>query len=179
MNQLLTYLDGVESREGIYVVGASSRPELIDPAILRPGRLDKILLCDFPNKEERFNILKLYYNKAHNNKDIEVDDMIDNTLNEIAENSNTQYYTGADLQSLIYNSFLLAVKRNIEIGLNEAPIILPKDLTQAYKEFKRSLSDKDIQFHNEVKKKFVYRTISTLDDNTKYMNENKLKTTFY
>ena len=50
VNQLLTQLDGVEGLEGVYILGASSRPDLIDPALLRPGRLDKSLYCGMPDE---------------------------------------------------------------------------------------------------------------------------------
>ena len=50
VNQLLTHLDGIEGREGVAVVAASSRPDLLDPALLRPGRLDKALLCPLPDE---------------------------------------------------------------------------------------------------------------------------------
>jgi ATP-dependent 26S proteasome regulatory subunit len=59
VNQLLTQLDGVEGRTGVYVLAASSRPDLIDPALLRPGRLDKSLYCGFPDRNERFSILQV------------------------------------------------------------------------------------------------------------------------
>lgn len=50
VNQLLTQLDGVEGLDGVYVLAATSRPDLIDPALLRPGRLDKCLYCGIPTK---------------------------------------------------------------------------------------------------------------------------------
>ncbi len=50
MNQLLTQLDGVEVLEGVYILAASSRPDLIDPALLRPGRIDMKICCDIPNE---------------------------------------------------------------------------------------------------------------------------------
>ena len=50
MNQLLTQLDGVESLRGVSVMAATSRPDLIDPALLRPGRLDRTVLCPLPDK---------------------------------------------------------------------------------------------------------------------------------
>jgi peroxin-1 len=53
VNQLLTQLDGVEALTGVYVLAATSRPDLIDPALLRPGRLDKLLYCGMPSLEER------------------------------------------------------------------------------------------------------------------------------
>lgn len=58
VNQLLTFLDGVEGRDGVYVLGATSRPDLIDSALLRPGRLDRQLYCGFPDEAEREDILR-------------------------------------------------------------------------------------------------------------------------
>lgn len=58
VNTLLTELDGLNDRNGIYVIGATNRPDVIDPAMLRPGRLDKPLFVDLPNTEERVEILK-------------------------------------------------------------------------------------------------------------------------
>ena len=50
VNQLLTHLDGIEGREGVAIIAATSRPDLLDPALLRPGRIDKMLLCPLPNE---------------------------------------------------------------------------------------------------------------------------------
>ena len=56
VNQLLTQLDGVESISSVYVLAATSRPDLIDPALLRPGRLDKCLYCGIPSEEDRYKV---------------------------------------------------------------------------------------------------------------------------
>src|SRR6201999_4161479 len=58
VNQLLTQMDGAEGLSGVYVLGATSRPDLIDPALLRPGRLDKSIICDMPGFEDRVDILR-------------------------------------------------------------------------------------------------------------------------
>lgn len=58
VNQLLTEMDGVEERNGVFVMAATNRPDMIDPAILRPGRLDKILYVGLPEKQDRFEILQ-------------------------------------------------------------------------------------------------------------------------
>lgn len=58
VNQLLTQMDGAEGLDGVYVLGATSRPDMIDPALLRPGRLDKAVLCSLPNEEERAEVMK-------------------------------------------------------------------------------------------------------------------------
>ena len=59
VNQFLTELDGVEGLAGVTVLAATSRPDLIDPALLRPGRLDRLLLCPFPNRRDRRDVLRV------------------------------------------------------------------------------------------------------------------------
>lgn len=58
VNQMLTEMDGVEGREGVFLLAASNRPDIIDPAVLRPGRLDKILYVGFPSPSDRVDILR-------------------------------------------------------------------------------------------------------------------------
>ena len=58
VNQMLTEMDGVESRKGVFLMAASNRPDIIDPAILRPGRLDKIIYVGLPTQADRFEIIK-------------------------------------------------------------------------------------------------------------------------
>jgi peroxin-1 len=58
VNQLLTELDGVEGLSGVCVLAATSRPDLIDAALLRPGRLDRLVFCGLPNRKERLHILR-------------------------------------------------------------------------------------------------------------------------
>lgn len=58
VNQLLTEMDGVEERKGVYILAATNRPDIIDPAILRPGRLDTILYVGLPMQQERTDILR-------------------------------------------------------------------------------------------------------------------------
>lgn len=58
VNQMLTEMDGVEGRQGVFLMAASNRPDIIDPAVLRPGRLDKILYVGLPTASERIDILR-------------------------------------------------------------------------------------------------------------------------
>ena len=64
VNQFLCFLDGVEGRTGVFVVAASSRPDNIDVALLRPGRLEKQVYCGLPDLEERQAILKVHARSA-------------------------------------------------------------------------------------------------------------------
>ncbi|ODV88101.1 hypothetical protein CANARDRAFT_216292 [[Candida] arabinofermentans NRRL YB-2248] len=104
VNQLLTQMDGAEGLDGVYVLAATSRPDLIDSALLRPGRLDKSILCDLPDFENRLDIIKTVVKKF--NIDPECD------LSHLA--AETDGYSGADLQALIYNSYLKAVHENLD-----------------------------------------------------------------
>ncbi|XP_052214520.1 peroxisome biogenesis factor 1-like isoform X2 [Dreissena polymorpha] len=99
VNQLLTQLDGVEGLDGVYVLAATSRPDLIDPALLRPGRLDKCLLCRLPNESERLNILKALSKKVPLSDDVDLQHFADSCKD----------FTGADFKALLYNAQLESI----------------------------------------------------------------------
>ncbi|KAK2836406.1 hypothetical protein Q7C36_014275 [Tachysurus vachellii] len=103
VNQLLTQLDGVEGLQGVYVLAATSRPDLIDPALLRPGRLDKTLYCPPPDREARLEILKALTHNVPLAADVD--------LEQIAVA--TELYTGADLKGLLYNAQLEAIHSSL------------------------------------------------------------------
>ncbi|CAI5788735.1 peroxisome biogenesis factor 1 isoform X1 [Podarcis lilfordi] len=102
VNQLLTQLDGVEGLEGVYVLAATSRPDLIDPALLRPGRLDKCLYCPHPDQASRLEILRALSHSLPLAHDVD--------FQHLAEK--TEHFTGADLKALLYNAQLEAVHAN-------------------------------------------------------------------
>lgn len=104
VNQILTQLDGVETLQGVYVLAASSRPDLIDPALLRPGRIDKILLCDIPSEDERKEILTALTHNLPLSKEANLQDIATRAVS----------FTGADIKALLYNAQLLAVNRTLE-----------------------------------------------------------------
>ncbi|KAF3707513.1 Peroxisome biogenesis factor 1 Peroxin-1 Peroxisome biogenesis disorder protein 1 [Channa argus] len=106
VNQLLTQLDGVEGLQGVYVLAATSRPDLIDPALLRPGRLDKSLYCPPPDLEARVEILKAL--------SVGVPLAADVDLKQLA--AVTEQFTGADLKALLYNAQLEAVHNSLASG---------------------------------------------------------------
>lgn len=101
VNQLLTQMDGAEGLSGVYVLAATSRPDLIDPALLRPGRLDKSLLCDMPSREDRVDIVRAVAARLHLAPEVAA------RIGDIADR--TGGYSGADLQAVVYNSHLEAI----------------------------------------------------------------------
>ncbi|KAL1736307.1 P-loop containing nucleoside triphosphate hydrolase protein [Schizophyllum commune] len=106
VNQMLTQMDGAEGLEGVYVLAATSRPDLIDSALLRPGRLDKSVFCNMPTTEERKDILSAVARKVALAPDVD--------LTNAAEA--TEGFSGADLQALLYNAHLEAVHESIARG---------------------------------------------------------------
>ncbi|KAJ7381849.1 Peroxisome biosynthesis protein pex1 [Desmophyllum pertusum] len=94
-------LDGVEGLDGVYVLAATSRPDLIDPALLRPGRLDKCLYCGMPDKSERLQILQALSRSL----------LLAEDTNLAAISDMCEHFTGADFKALLYNAQLAAIHR--------------------------------------------------------------------
>ncbi len=105
VNTLLTELDGLSNRQGIYVIAATNRPDIIDPAMLRPGRLETLLFVDLPGADERAEILQT----LSRNLGIPFTDAI----GEIARGC--EGFSGADLESLLRRAGYAAIKRNDSI----------------------------------------------------------------
>ena len=101
LNQLLVEMDGFDSESGIVLLGATNRPEILDPALLRAGRFDRQVLVDRPDKSGRLDILKVHIKKIKVSSDV--------SLENIA--SLTTGFTGADIENLINEAALLATRR--------------------------------------------------------------------
>ncbi|KAF6086547.1 peroxisomal biogenesis factor 1 [Phyllostomus discolor] len=120
VNQLLTQLDGVEGLQGVYVLAATSRPDLIDPALLRPGRLDKCVYCPPPDQVSRLEILNVLSDCLPLADDVD--------LQHVA--SVTDSFTGADLKALLYNAQLEALHgRLLSCGLPDGSSSSDSDLS--------------------------------------------------
>ena len=104
LNQLLSEMDGFDASKGIMVMGATNRPEILDPALLRPGRFDRRIIVEKPDLKGRVNILKVHA------KDVKLDDTVD--FDEIA--LATSGAVGADLANMMNESAITAVKHGRE-----------------------------------------------------------------
>ena len=100
LNQLLSEMDGFDASKGIMVMGATNRPEILDPALLRPGRFDRRIVVEKPDLKGRVNILKVHA------RDVQLDDSVD--FNEIA--LATSGAVGADLANMMNEAAITAVK---------------------------------------------------------------------
>ena len=102
LNQLLVEMDGFESNEGVILIAATNRPDVLDPALLRPGRFDRRVVVDRPDINGRIGILKVH------TRNIPMDDNVN--LNIIARG--TPGFAGADLSNLVNEAALIAARRN-------------------------------------------------------------------
>ncbi len=104
LNQLLVEMDGFESNEGIIVLAATNRPDVLDPALLRPGRFDRQIVVPLPDVKGRLEILKVHTKKVPLGDDVD--------LEKIARG--TPGFSGADISNLVNEAALLAARRNSE-----------------------------------------------------------------
>jgi len=103
ISQLLTELDGLEILTNVVVIAATNRPDIIDPALLRPGRFDRLLYVPPPDRESRVQILKIHTKKKPLDQDINIDELA----------NRTEGYTGADIASLSSTAVMLALREHI------------------------------------------------------------------
>ena len=104
LNQLLTEMDGFGANEGIIIIAATNRPDVLDPALLRPGRFDRQVTVNLPDSKEREAILKVHANNK----------VLDKSVNLGYLSLRTPGFSGADLENLLNEAALLAVRRNKE-----------------------------------------------------------------
>ena len=103
ISQLLTELDGLEILTNVVVIAATNRPDIVDPALLRPGRFDRLLYVPPPDKNSRLQIIKIHTKKKPLAEDINMDDLV----------GHTEGYTGADIASLASAAVMLALREHV------------------------------------------------------------------
>ena len=102
VNTLLTELDGLTPRKQVFVIAATNRPDMIDPAMVRPGRLDKLLYVDLPTQEERLDILRTISRKVPIDSDVK--------LEEVVRDERCDSFSGADLGALVREAAVTALR---------------------------------------------------------------------
>ena len=103
VNQLLSEMDGLEELHGVVVIGATNRPDIIDPALLRPGRFDELIMAPVPDKESRQKIFQVHLKKVPLAEDIDMEALIEQTDN----------YTGADIAAVVRKAGRLALREDM------------------------------------------------------------------
>jgi transitional endoplasmic reticulum ATPase len=130
VSQLLTEMDGLEELKGVVVLGATNRPDIIDEALLRPGRFDKLLRIPPPDKEGRVEILKIHTKKKPLAKDVDIA-----KLAELTEG-----YTGAELAAAANAASIAAIKQYVKVHGKDAETA-PGELTITMRDFEEAIKD--------------------------------------
>ncbi len=104
VNQMLTEMDGLESLQDVVVVGATNRPDIVDPALLRQGRFDRVILTPVPDKEGRKRIFQIYVGRMPINGDVDMEVLA----------SRTEGYVGADVEGVCREAAMIALREDIK-----------------------------------------------------------------
>ena len=155
LNQLLVEMDGFSANEGVIVLAATNRPDILDKALLRPGRFDRQIVVSNPDVKAREQILEVHSRKKKLADDVD--------LKTIAKN--TSGFSGADLENVLNEAALLAARRNLnEIGMQEVEDAMVK-VTMGPEKRTRVRSEKEqklVAFH-EAGHAVVSRFLPTQD----------------
>ena len=143
VNQILTYLDGIEENKKIIFIGATSNPYLIDNAILRPGRIDNIILCDYPDYNERIELIKFFIHHNYPNFNF---NNINNCIEKLSKE--IEYYSYADIYSGVYNSFYICEEKKCE--MNDDILI------RGFKEINKIINKEEVLLYKKIKEKGIY-----------------------
>ena len=154
LNQLLSEMDGLEELKELTVIGATNRPDMLDPALLRPGRFDRLLLVQAPNKEGRLQVLKIHTKKMPLAKDVDIE--------ELAEK--TDGFVGADLENLAREAAMLALRENIDVKQ-----ISNKHFESAMKKVRASVTKQDIETYNKIEEHYLRSAKAALPTKTPYL----------
>ncbi|XP_063429904.1 nuclear valosin-containing protein-like [Mytilus trossulus] len=138
VNQLLTEMDGLEERKSVFIMGATNRPDIIDPAILRPGRLDKTLYVGLPCPDDRLDILKTITKNGTKPKlSLDVD------LESLAKDERCNCFTGADLAALVREASMSALKVMISSQGTSTIEVNKEHFNTAFTRVRPSVSQKE------------------------------------
>jgi transitional endoplasmic reticulum ATPase len=141
-SQILAEMDGIEELTDVIVIGATNRPDLLDPAILRPGRFDKLIYVPPPDEKSRYQILKIYTRKMPLAPDV--------SLKELA--MRTEMYSGADLAALCREAAMNALRRNLD-----AEYVTRQDFEQALEIVKPSITPQLLKEYERMSEMIRYR----------------------
>jgi transitional endoplasmic reticulum ATPase len=139
ISQLLTEMDGITTLQDIVVIAATNRPDMVDSAVLRPGRFDRLIYVPEPDEKSRLQIFKIYTKCMPINKDVDLTQLT----------TATKYYSGADIESLCREAAMHALRKNvnsIEVTMKDfqdalkemGPSITP-DMEKWYKSFMQAI----------------------------------------
>lgn len=137
LNQLLAEIDGLEGLKDVTIIGATNRPDMLDPAILRPGRFDRVILVDVPDKESRKKIFEIHMKGMEKalDKSVKLDVLV----------AKTEGFVGADIESLVREAALAALRKDIK-----AQFVTMEHFEEALLKAKPSVSEETAKRYKKI-----------------------------
>lgn len=151
LNQILAEMDGIEDLSNVIVIAATNRPDMLDSALLRPGRFDRILLVGSPSREGREQVIKIHTKNMPLAKDVNIKEILDRT----------EGYVGADMESLVREAAMLALRENI----NCADVKM-KHFEDAMKKVGASVSKTDMDRYRKIETDYLRSAKAALEKPT-------------
>jgi len=140
LNQMLAEMDGLEDMKDILIIAATNRPDMLDPAVLRPGRFDRILLVSTPDERGRLAILKVHTKKMPFGDDVNLGDVAKRTIG----------YTGADIEAIVREAGMLALREDVS-----SKEVMKKHFDEALKKIAPSVTKPSVEFYKKVEENFL------------------------
>jgi transitional endoplasmic reticulum ATPase len=164
LNQLLAEMDGITDMKDILVIAATNRPDMLDSAILRPGRFDKILLVNAPSDEGRLMVLRIHTKNMPlgDGKKLYDEKEREKMLKEISKV--TEGYTGADLEGLAREAALIALRESIS-----AKIVKKSHFDEALRKVKPSVSKGVLEVYKKVEENFMKTAKAQIPAESSYL----------
>lgn len=163
LNQLLAEMDGLEGLKDILILGATNRPDLLDPALLRPGRFDRVLLISTADEEGRFRTLRIHTSKTPLGEKKEFKEKErENLLRDLAKI--TEGYTGADLESLTREAAMEALREDIK-----NPFVKRKHFDSALEKVKPSVTKSTIETYKKIEREYLKSAKATVPLASSYL----------
>jgi len=167
VNTLLTELDGLDERREVYVIAATNRPDMIDPAMCRPGRLDKLLYVDLPSPDERVEIISTL------TRNVPLGDSTNQSVLQDLVREGCEGYSGADLSALVREAGVIALKRVLgafdqmgmhqDVQFDEDVIVTPDDFRVAVTKLSPSVTPTQRKRYLALRNKFAGLSIRLKD----------------
>lgn len=154
LNQLLAEMDGIEENSDIVIIGATNRPDILDPAILRPGRFDRVLLVGPTDKKGRLEIFKIHTKNMPLAKDVDID--------ELAER--TEGYVGSDIEGLCREAAMLTLRKDLK-----AEKVTKEFFEEALQKVKASITKADIEKYKKVEENYLKSAKAALENGNSYL----------
>jgi len=140
LNQLLAEMDGLEGLKDVTVIGATNRPDMLDAALLRPGRFDRVILVDIPDEKSREMILKVHLKNTPISPEVKIENLV----------AITEGFVGADIESLVREAAINALRKDIS-----SKEITMKDFDEAFVRIKPSVSSETAKRYKKIEEYYL------------------------